>query len=294
VLVSVGGLLVIGGIVALVIVMMQPKPQPVPVGNESNVANEATKADGDSNVVYREGASAILDSIDAAVDHWSAAADFGADGKFDESTAELNDGLKDVKDAEAQLADLDPTADTAVLHDLLTEAVAKARLAMEKGIEGNETDNIDAIDESGQAIEDLGALLEDIANEVDGPSTPDQVQDTEGEQPSETEPVVEVPTVTAVKLVADYDANQLSADKKYKDKVYKITGTIDDFGSELLGNPYVSLVGDGYFNTVRCGFGDDQADAISKLSKGQQVTFQGTIYGDLIGSVSVNDCSIVK
>ena len=114
-------------------------------------------------------------------------------------------------------------------------------------------------------------------------------------KPVEEKPVVvEVPTVAAVKLVADYDANQLNADKKYKDKVYKITGTIDDFGSELLGNPYVSLVGDGYFNTVRCGFGDDQADAISKLSKGQQVTFQGTIYGDLIGSVSVNDCSIVK
>jgi hypothetical protein len=114
------------------------------------------------------------------------------------------------------------------------------------------------------------------------------------EEPKKEAPAAPIPTVTAQKLVADYDANQLSADKTYKDKVYKITGSINDFGSDIVGEPYVTLVGDGYFNNVNCSFSNEQADAISKLKKGQAVTFQGTVYGDLIGSVSVHDCSIVK
>lgn len=132
--------------------------------------------------------------------------------------------------------------------------------------------------------------LQQVGSSSSNTSAPTNTQNS---TPSEA-PAAPVPTVTAKKLVADYNDNQLSADKKYKDKVYKITGTIDDFGSELTGDPYVTLVGDGYFNTARCDFPGDATDAISKLKKGQSVTFQGKVYGDLIGSVSVNDCSIIK
>ncbi|MFO0702760.1 MAG: hypothetical protein U0514_02720 [Candidatus Andersenbacteria bacterium] len=71
------------------------------------------------------------------------------------STAQLKLGLAQVVQAEATLADLTPDADatTATLHDILTQMVAQARTAMEKGIEGNQTDNIGAIDESGAAVE---------------------------------------------------------------------------------------------------------------------------------------------
>jgi hypothetical protein len=163
-------------------VMMAPKPQPLPVSDvtvnttndasdAANVANSAantTEEDSDDTVAFLDGTSEIIDGIGAALEDWSTAADLGAEGDFDGSTAALEDGLAKVEEAEAMLDDLDPNADTAALYDLLVDAVAKARLAMEKGIEGNETDNIDAIDESGQAVEDLAGILDEISVELDG------------------------------------------------------------------------------------------------------------------------------
>lgn len=180
VLIGIGALAFVGGAIALAFVLMQPKPQPMPLNstttstsNAANTSNEvsnvanAIEEDGDDTVSFLEGTAEIIDAVGASLENWSTAADLGAEGDFDGSTAALEEGLDAVEDAEAMLDDLTPTAATAALYDLLVEAVAKARLAMEKGIEGNETDNIDAIDESGQAVEDLSGILDEITVELD-------------------------------------------------------------------------------------------------------------------------------
>ena len=186
ILIALGALLLVGGGIALAFVMLQPKVQPLPLNNgvtvngTNNGANNATNdsnktpnnaskpvSRGTSTDEFLEATVDILTLIGQASDDWSQAADLGAEGNFDDSTAKLEDGLSAVEEAESILDDLDPGAETVALHDQLVDALAAARKAMEKGIEGNETDNIDAIDESGAAMEDLAVILEDVNAELE-------------------------------------------------------------------------------------------------------------------------------
>ncbi|MFO0702759.1 MAG: hypothetical protein U0514_02715 [Candidatus Andersenbacteria bacterium] len=93
-MVGVVALLLVGGGIALVVVLMQPKPQPIPLNaangpasNVSNIENEAAnvanQATDDANVtagdtlgVYMEGTGMIVDDINAALQNWNGAADF--------------------------------------------------------------------------------------------------------------------------------------------------------------------------------------------------------------------------
>ena len=41
--------------------------------------------------------------------------------------------------------------------------------------------------------------------------------------------------ITALDLIAEYEANEIAADQKYEGTILDITGTIDDFGEDILG-----------------------------------------------------------
>jgi hypothetical protein len=47
--------------------------------------------------------------------------------------------------------------------------------------------------------------------------------------------------VSARKLFADYQANEIAADETYNGKVLKVSGTIRDIGNDLLDNAYISI-----------------------------------------------------
>jgi hypothetical protein len=102
--------------------------------------------------------------------------------------------------------------------------------------------------------------------------------------------------VTAAQLVSAYGANQVAADAKYKGQILQISGTVDGIGKDILNDPYVSLVGDptNPLADVQCQFSQNDESALSALSKGQQITLEGTGDGMTIETVEVSNCSIVK
>lgn len=109
-----------------------------------------------------------------------------------------------------------------------------------------------------------------------------------------TEPAKPPIVVTAVKLSEDYKANEVAADAKYKDNPVKVSGIIYSISKDILDNPFVSLQGDQYgVNNVHCTFPRNDEPELAKISKGQQITLQGSVSGKMM-DVIVNDCQIVE
>jgi len=136
------------------------------VANE--IANKATTAEGSaSEEQYAEGAVAVLEKITNALGKYEAAATAGSEGDFDASTAALKDGIEEIAKAETAFDKLTPPEGLEQIHDLLKQAVEKTREGLELGIEGNETEEIDKIEESAGVLQQVADLLERISQEID-------------------------------------------------------------------------------------------------------------------------------
>jgi hypothetical protein len=98
-------------------------------------------------------------------------------------------------------------------------------------------------------------------------------------------PVVDV---SARKLFADYDANEVSADDKYKGKVLRVSGTIGTIGKDITDTPYVEFSGDGVMG-VQCMF--DDTGVLGSLKKGQKLTVRCKGDGKM-GNVILRGCMI--
>ncbi len=96
--------------------------------------------------------------------------------------------------------------------------------------------------------------------------------------------------VTAQELATEYEANELAADAKYKNKVIAVSGQVDSI-QEMFGQKFVILRGKG-LSSVQCFFKDEHASKLSKLKKGQQVAIQGTNEGKSI-NVTLQDCFLL-
>ncbi len=96
--------------------------------------------------------------------------------------------------------------------------------------------------------------------------------------------------LTAEQIYADFEANQIAADTKYKDKVVTVTGAISGIGKDVASNAYVTIGGMG-LDGVQCLFPKGQESAISQLSKGQSITAKGKVSGKM-GNVIVRNCTL--
>ncbi|HEX7773344.1 MAG TPA: hypothetical protein VF435_13035 [Pyrinomonadaceae bacterium] len=47
--------------------------------------------------------------------------------------------------------------------------------------------------------------------------------------------------VSATALVADYEANEVAADRRYKGQTLEVTGVVDSIGNDILDSMYVTL-----------------------------------------------------
>jgi hypothetical protein len=97
-------------------------------------------------------------------------------------------------------------------------------------------------------------------------------------------------TITAEKLIADYEANEVAADGVYKNKLVIVSGTINTIGKDILNTPYVSLKTPG-FTSVQCMFKDEDVTELSALTKGQRVSIEGRVSGKLM-SVLLRGCKL--
>ena len=97
--------------------------------------------------------------------------------------------------------------------------------------------------------------------------------------------------VTASTLFAEYKANEVAADTKYKGKVVIVSGVIQDIGKDVMDEAYIVIGGQGFLDGVQCTFTESQNASVARLAKGQSVTVKGEVSGKM-GNVLVSKCSL--
>lgn len=101
--------------------------------------------------------------------------------------------------------------------------------------------------------------------------------------------------VKATKLIADYKANEISADATYKDKLVKVTGVVGSIAKDVLDNPYVTLTNETQysFESVQCYFSKADEAKLTAVAKDTRITVQGRVSGKSITNVLVKECTLV-
>ena len=98
-------------------------------------------------------------------------------------------------------------------------------------------------------------------------------------------------TVSARQLYADYEANGVAVDGKYKGKVLQVTGVVNTIDRDIMDKIYVTLKGNQYFGDIQCFFAESHIGTASQLSKGQTITVKGKCDGKLM-NVMLKGCII--
>ena len=92
--------------------------------------------------------------------------------------------------------------------------------------------------------------------------------------------------ITATDLAAEFEANEVRAESKYKGEKYRVSGKITGIGKEILGKPYLIID-----NKVQAVFEKGAEAAIARYDKGMQVTGNCEVGGKLV-YVHLRDCSL--
>lgn len=113
---------------------------------------------------------------------------------------------------------------------------------------------------------------------------------------SYTESQIEYIEISANELYAEFEANEVAADEKYKGKYVKVTGIVTEISSGgtftqacILLNVEDSII----FGDVQCNFNNDESKKIAELTKGQTVTVAGLCSGLGTINLDINNCEIV-
>jgi hypothetical protein len=100
-------------------------------------------------------------------------------------------------------------------------------------------------------------------------------------------------TLSAADLYGEYENNAVAADQKYQGQLVEVSGKIIEIGTEILGKPYVVLGPSDYVYHVQCVFAYNDESTVANLSKGQSVTLQGEVVGQL-GWVNMKECRLAE
>jgi len=102
--------------------------------------------------------------------------------------------------------------------------------------------------------------------------------------------------VKAKNLIADYKANEISADAKYKDKLVKVTGVVGSIAKDVLDKPYVTLTNETQysFESVQCYFSKADEANLTAVTKDTRITVQGRVSGKSLTNVLVKECALVN
>ena len=86
------------------------------------------------------------------------------------------------------------------------------------------------------------------------------------------------PYLSADTICNEYESNEVAADEKYKGKIIRISGTIQNIGKDIVNKkPYIIIGGSGVLDGVKCFF--SEPSPVARLSKGQLVNVEGTVLG---------------
>jgi hypothetical protein len=86
--------------------------------------------------------------------------------------------------------------------------------------------------------------------------------------------------IHASQIVAEYQANEVAADARYKDKRLTISGTVGRIAKDIMDEPYITLDDDEFgLRSVQAYFDNSDLPQLGRLTKGQVVTIEGTCDG---------------
>jgi hypothetical protein len=128
-----------------------------------------------------------------------------------------------------------------------------------------------------------------IANRNTDPGPP---QAAPVAKPAAKAPEAPALEVSAAQLYADYQANEVAADAKYKNKKLLVTGNVKEISKDAFGSPNLLLRTSNQFSSIMAGFSRANEGQLVSLAKGQKVTIRclgGTM---IIGSPTLKDCSV--
>ena len=142
-------------------------------------------------------------------------------------------------------------------------------------------------------------VIGSIGNAMGGgsPSSPsNQTQEANKPLPS-TSPEITYEKVDTKSFIGEFDANQLSAESKYKDKFVEFKGVIKNISEDIASNPYLSIeppaAGQYYYGTtIKCTF--KSKDGLLNVQNKQTITLRGQVKNQSLGIISVDKCSIVN
>lgn len=135
-------------------------------------------------------------------------------------------------------------------------------------------------------------LLGVIGANVNGPSSSNAVGSDSTKTAVQAEQAIQV---TAPKIIADYKANEVSADAMYKGKLIEVKGIVSNIAKDIVDTPYITLSsGEQYgIESVQCMFTKEQEAELAGITKGKSITLQGRVSGKLM-NVIVRECGIVQ
>ena len=103
-----------------------------------------------------------------------------------------------------------------------------------------------------------------------------------------------LPTVTAASIAAAYNENTVAADQQFKDKKFKVSGTIVDINTDFMGKPYVTLRGGiNQFMEPQFGFEKSDAAQLASLKKGSKVNLICIGKGDIAKTPMSGSCTLL-
>lgn len=107
-------------------------------------------------------------------------------------------------------------------------------------------------------------------------------------------PKEEVIKISAVDILAEYEANEVAATEKYKGKMLEISGVIDDFGKDILDKTYLTISDGKEFstNSVQLYFDDSENSKVAELKKGDSVVIVGRCGDFSVFNLAVNNCKL--
>lgn len=110
----------------------------------------------------------------------------------------------------------------------------------------------------------------------------------------QTAPAPESPPieVSAQRLFADYDANEVSADSQYKGQTLMVTGKVTSIGKDFLDKVIVVFAGGGMFGGVHAYMMPSEKNVVSSLRKGQTLKVSCLGHGMIMKSPMLHDCRI--
>lgn len=110
------------------------------------------------------------------------------------------------------------------------------------------------------------------------------------------EPTTEkLESYTIQKIAKAYEENTVSADQMFKNKRFKVTGTVLDISTDFLGTAYITMRGGvNEFFEPHLTFNDSNKDYAAKLKKGMKVSLVCTGEGDLAKAPMLKGCAPVK